>query len=116
MKDPLQFLLQPNNSSNSYFAPTSRYYGLEISIHTEENGDKKPYIKRRFIAQSDAFQVISEHKVQEGDRLDNISYKHLGDPELFWRICDANVALHPLELTDEIGKYIKITLPEGFKL
>ena len=36
----------------------------------------------------------------QGDRLDLITARTLGDPEQFWRVCDANDALDPAELTD----------------
>ena len=46
-------------------------------------------------------------------RLDNLAAEYLGDPEQFWRICDANGVLRPDELTDTIGRRIRITLPDG---
>jgi hypothetical protein len=49
----------------------------------------------------------------EGDRLDTIAAKYLGDPEQFWRIADANGAMRPEELTDAIGDKLHITLPQG---
>ena len=55
----------------------------------------------------------SGHTVVQGDRLDNIAAQYLGDPEKFWLICDANVAMRPEELTDTIGRRIRITLPAG---
>lgn len=116
MKDPIQLILQQNNINNSYFAPTSRYYGLEVVIYKRDDGTEVPYLRRRFIAQPEEFQTISEHRVSENERLDNIAYKYLGDPEMFWRICDANAAISPDELTHEPGKIIRITLPEGYKL
>jgi len=33
--------------------------------------------------------------------------------DLFWRLCDANRAVQPAELTAEVGETIDITLPEG---
>jgi hypothetical protein len=56
--------------------------------------------------------VIHERLVTEGDRLDNIAAQELGDPEQFWRLCDANNAMHPVEL-EEIGRTLMVTLPEG---
>ena len=38
---------------------------------------------------------------------------YLGDPEQFWRVCDANRAMRPDELTETIGRRLRITLPEG---
>ena len=43
------------------------------------------------------------------------SARYLGDPELFWRLCDANVAMRPAELTETIGRRLHITLPEGMR-
>ena len=36
----------------------------------------------------------------------------LGDAEQFWRICDANRAMRPDELTETTGRRLRITLPE----
>ncbi|MGH7229842.1 MAG: LysM domain-containing protein, partial [Nitrospiraceae bacterium] len=38
---------------------------------------------------------------------------YVGDPEQFWRLCDANAAMRPEELTGIIGRVLRITLPEG---
>jgi len=48
-----------------------------------------------------------------GERLDHIAAHYFGDPELFWRICDANRAMRPEELTETEGRRLLITLPEG---
>ena len=47
------------------------------------------------------------------ERLDNITAKYMDDPEAFWRIADANAAMRPEELTETIGRRLRITLPEG---
>jgi len=57
--------------------------------------------------------LIQEHSVIQGDRLDNLAAQCLGDPEQFWRLCDANGAIRPDELTDTIGATVRITLPQG---
>jgi hypothetical protein len=43
----------------------------------------------------------------------NIAAQYLGDPEQFWRICDGNRAMRPDELTETIGRRLRITLPAG---
>jgi hypothetical protein len=50
--------------------------------------------------------------VTEGERPDTIAATLAGDPEQFWRVCDANRVLHPEELAC-IGRRVRITLPEG---
>ena len=57
--------------------------------------------------------IIGEHVVTQGERLDHIAARYFGDPELFWRLCDANRAMRPEELTETIGRRLGITLPEG---
>lgn len=113
MIDPLQALLQSGAINTTLFPPTSRYYGLATAALTT-NGDRTlVYLRRRFVPQPERFALLQEHTVTEGERLDNITAHYLGDPELFWRVCDANRAMHPAELTEPIGRTLRITLPEG---
>lgn len=69
------------------------------------------YKRRRIIPSHETLVTLVEHTVTQGDRLDNLAARYLGDPEQFWRICDANNVLRPEELTDEIGSAIEIGLP-----
>ncbi len=114
MTDPnlaLQQLLQLGGSA-TVFPPTSRYYGLATVILESADGRKTAYIQRRFVPQPERFELLQEHLVTQGERLDNITAHYLGDPEQFWRLCDANRAMHPREL-EESGRRLRITLPEG---
>jgi hypothetical protein len=49
--------------------------------------------------------------VQQGERLDNITAKYLADPEQFWQLADANLAMKPQELTEATGRILRI--PQG---
>ena len=49
--------------------------------------------------------------VNQGDRLDLIAYRTYKDPEQFWRICDANLAMLPEELVEEPGRRLLIPVP-----
>jgi hypothetical protein len=95
------------------FPFTSRYYPIEIARVETPDGKAIVYLRRRFIPQPERFEVLQIHLVAQGERLDNITAQYLGDPEQFWRVCDANRAMRPDELTEAIGRAIKITLPEG---
>lgn len=97
---------------NLNFPPTSRYYGIETTT-LKERGRTVIYLRRRFVPQPERFDLLQEHIVTQGERLDNITANYLGDPEQFWRVCDANRALRPDELTETIGRRLRITLPEG---
>lgn len=113
MTDPLQMILQQAGLKSNGFPPTSRYHGISTATLESDNGDPIIYLRRRLVPAAERFSLLQEHTVTEGERLDHIAYQYLGDPERFWQLCDANNALHPDELTEEIGKRIRITLPEG---
>ncbi len=94
------------------FQPTSRYYSIDTTTLENPDGSLTRYLRRRFLPPLDRFVLLQEHVVIQGDRLDNITARYLGDPEQFWRICDANPVMEPEEL-EEVGRHIRITLPEG---
>ena len=112
-QEALQQILQPGGLKLTLFPPTSRYYGIETVTLEITDGKTIIYIRRRFCPPPERFALLQEHVVVQGDRLDNIAAKYLGDPEQFWRICDANGAMRPDELTETIGRRLRITLPEG---
>ena len=95
------------------FPPTSRYYNIETATLETPGGRTLIYIRRRFVPPPERFSLLQEHLVVQGDRLDNITARYLGDPEQFWRVCDSNRAMRPDELTETIGRRLRITLPEG---
>lgn len=116
MIDPnqaLQNMLQPSLLKVTAFPPTSRYHGLDTAALRTSEGKTVIYLKRRFVPPPERFQLLQEHIVTEGDRLDNLTSLYLDDPEQFWRICDANRAMRPDELIETIGRRLRITLPEG---
>jgi hypothetical protein len=97
------------------FPRTSRYYNIEIAKYVTADQREIVYLRRRFLPPSAASVIIAEHNVEEGDRLDNVTARYLGDPEQFWQVCDANDAMRPVELTEEIGRRLKIPMPVGGK-
>jgi len=99
--------------ANYNFPPTSRYYNVETTALTTAEGEQVPYLRRRFLPRSSRFSVLREHVVLGGERLDRIAAKEIGDAEMFWRLCDANDAMQPEELTAVIGRRLRVTLPEG---
>lgn len=98
---------------NPLFAPNSRYQRVGTATLDSADGRRIVYLRRRFLPPSTRFSVIEEHVVHEGDRLDNLASHSFGDPLLFWRLCDANDAMRPRDLVAEVGRTLRITLPEG---
>ena len=96
----------------SLFAANSRYQGIGTNTLTTASGQTVVYLERRFVPQASAFAVLQQYTVQQGDRLDNMASSLLGDPQLYWRMCDANGAMRPEDLEVE-GLTLNITLPQG---
>jgi len=113
MQNPIQALLAQTSLQRNLFTSTSRYYGVDTETLTRADGTTIIYIKRRFLPSVDSFQLLQLYSVKQGDRLDNIAAQSLGDPELFWRIADANGAMRPEDLVATVGRQLKITLPQG---
>lgn len=113
MMNPLTSLLGPTDIRTTSFPQSSRYHGVEILKHVMPDGREVAYVARRFVPQQDRFETLRHHEVSEGDRPDNLAAHYIGDPEQFWRLADANNDLNPFNLTAEIGRRIRITLPEG---
>lgn len=95
------------------FPPNSRYHGIRTKTLIGAGGREIVYLARRFVPPPERFSLLFEHQVVEGDRLDNLAARHIGDPELFWRLADANRATRPDDLVSEPGRRLRVTLPEG---
>jgi hypothetical protein len=96
------------------FTPLSRYASLEIATLELPGEGTIVYVRRRFLPQPEALAPIAEHVVQLGDRIDNVTAARIGDPELFWRIADANRGMYAPDLVAPVGRRLRVTLPEGF--
>jgi nucleoid-associated protein YgaU len=97
------------------FPTDSRYYGYSVLQYTAPSGQAIPYLARRIIPQPGApnYATINQYTVQQGDRLDRIAAKYLGDPLMAWLICDANGAMKPHDLVATPGAVLSITTPQG---
>lgn len=111
----MQALFQFAGLQPSLFAPNSRYVGIATSTLVTADGATVAYVQRRFIPQPNQLVQLQQYRVVQGDRLDVLAAKFLGDPQLFWRICDANGAMRPEDLTapSQIGAFLRICLPAG---
>lgn len=94
------------------FDPISRYAQIEIAQMTLPDGRTVAYKRRRFLPQGPQLPVLAEVTVVDGDRLDLISDRTLGNALLFWRVCDANNAMQPRQLTQEPNQTLKVPVPQ----
>ncbi len=93
------------------FEPTSRYYNIETATLETAAGRSIAYKRRRFPPRAETMRLLVEVTVAEEDRLDLIAARTIGDPEQFWRICDANNALNPFDL-EVPGRTLRVSIPE----
>jgi hypothetical protein len=99
--------------ANFNFAPTSRYYDTPTKIFVTADGENLVYLARRFCPPAANFALLHLHGVIAGERLDIIADAELGDAQAFWRLCDANDAMRPDDLTAQVGRQLRIALPAG---
>jgi len=115
MNYPLQALIKMGVVPPVTFPTDSRYYAFCTLQYAAPSGQTIAYLARRFVPQSGApnYARVAQHTVKQGDRLDLLSAKYLGDPLLFWLLCDANGAIRPDELVETPGALLNITMPQG---
>jgi hypothetical protein len=94
------------------FPANSRYAGIAVRTIALPEGEVS-YLARRFVAPPGAYSSYGEHRTTDFDRVDLIAGARLGDPLLAWRLQDANGAMHPRELTRDVGRLLVVPLPQG---
>jgi hypothetical protein len=92
------------------FDPSSRYFTIEQATLTLPDGRTVAYVRRRFVPPSSALQPLAQETVRPADRLDLVATRTIGDPEQWWRLCDANDALDP-ESLEQPGRRLIIPSP-----
>jgi hypothetical protein len=115
MNYPLMAMVQLGVVPPVAFPTDSRYYGFGVQYYSAPNGQVIAYLARRIVPQPGApnFATINQYTVHQGDRLDLIAAKYLGDPLMAWLICDANGAIRPHDLVVTPGRVLAITTPQG---
>lgn len=108
----LMNLLQSGRAVSGALSPTSRYAAVGVAQLERPSGEKVAYLRRRILPLADTLAEVGSHTVQQGERLDLIAARELNDPELFWRLLDANPAL-TCEALEVPGRRLRVTLPEG---
>jgi hypothetical protein len=109
----LEAMLRNSAAALPRFPANSRYAGIALTVHEAPDGRPVVHLCRRFVPQPERFVTIAEHALREHERLDTLAARYFADPELFYRLCDANRALFPEELLAQVARVLRITLPEG---
>jgi hypothetical protein len=111
--DPIASVLTGGLTDVTPFPTGSRYAGLSLA-EIEVGDETVRYVTRRFVPRPDGFATVGEHIVTQGERTDTIAAALLGDPEQYWRLCDANNVARPDALA-KVGRHVRMTLPEGLE-
>lgn len=86
----------------------SRYEHVPDAEVLDRRGRTIRYKRMRFIP---AVLAMVSEVVRQGDRPDLLTYRTLGDPEQFWRLCDVNRVLRPADLTATPGTRVGVPGP-----
>lgn len=87
------------------FDPESRYYSLPNLVHRTRDGREIVYKQRRLVPRTPP---AGETTLAQGERLDLVAARALGNPRLYWRICDVNRELDPFRIEEETGRELKL--------
>lgn len=77
------------------FASNSRYINVADGVYTDPAGRQISYKLLRLTPDA---ALLQTHSVVQEDRLDLLAFTFYRDPDQFWRICDANLAMRPDDL------------------
>jgi hypothetical protein len=113
MNSAIQSLVLAAAGNGGPTNPNSRYYGATVESLVLPNGVTVQYLQRRIIPSAAIYTSLQTYTVIDGDRIDNLAAKYLGDPTLYWLICDANTSLDPDALASQPGSAIQIPLGSG---
>lgn len=93
------------------FPPNSRYAGLAVLTRAGPDGSPETYLARRILPAPERFTAMDRVRLTGAERPDTLAAGSYGDPELWWRICDASGDADPADLTAEQGRLLVIPLP-----
>ena len=116
--DPIQALLDAGVVPSVAFPPTSRYATVGTATYVRVPGPGQEavpvaFLRRRLVPAPERFALLYEHTCVEGDRRDLVAAAHLSDPELWWRLADANGVIDPATMTLPVGRRLRITTAEN---
>lgn len=92
------------------FDPDSRYADLETAVLVTGGGREVSYKRRRLLPQGAKLPLLAEVTARDGERLDLLTARTLGEATQWWRVADANNTMNPSEL-EMPGRTLRVPLP-----
>ena len=93
------------------FDEQSRYAHLKTREYETREGRRIVHVTRRIVPPAGSYLPAGRVSVTDSDRLDLITFQHLGIPTAFWQVADANEAMHPTDLTAQVSRGLVIPIP-----
>jgi hypothetical protein len=93
------------------YPPNSRYARAPVLVWTAPDGSQTTYLGRRIIPETRRYTALDHYRSAGDVRIDRLADEYYGDPEQYWRICDANAVENPAEAVAEDGTLVVIPLP-----
>lgn len=90
------------------FSRGSRYEVVATATWVDATGREIVYKLLRPIPEEPVQQV---HLTAAAERSDQVGFRYFGDPEQFWRICDANTVLQSESMLVPPGRRLLIPRP-----
>lgn len=95
------------------FEVNSRYARKAVKTWVDAQGEEHAYVERRLLPRDEALKTLVETRLNAGDRLDLLAYKHYGDSTQSWRLLDAqHIHVDPKKLAESPEQILRVTLPE----
>ncbi len=95
----------------SIFPPNSRYYSARIRQRVTADGAVETFVGRRIIPATSRYRPLDHYRTPTNDRIDRVANRFYGDPEQYWRICDANGDVDPARAAAPEGRLLLIPMP-----
>lgn len=95
----------------SSFPRNSRYFAVAIRQRVAADGAVETFVGRRIIPATARYRALDHYRTQTNDRIDGVANRFYGDPEQYWRICDANGEAEPARVTEPDGRLLLIPMP-----
>ena len=93
--------------------PLGRYAASPLKVMKLADGTEVSFLGRRFLPDPADMTMVASAPVEPADRLDLFAARTLGVATQWWRIADANRAVHPENLVRPVGRRLDVPLPEA---
>ncbi len=118
MSDPIQALLAAGLVPGVSLPATSRYADVGSTLYTPIAGPGEApepiaHLRRRLVPRPERLAGSHQYSCVQGDRRDTVAAAQIGDPELWWRLADANGVIDPAAMTQPPGRVLRVALDQG---